>query len=254
MSHHTVTNCRLANLAPLCCDNAKDNSHLRSPNPQLFSNIRLLWQILQLVLEDWSREAAPLQKEVDSAQSDNQQPFHVTKALASLQPLYLKCLFSYSMFFIALEGAYGLFYEELNSINKNAFFQVKHNKRPKSNAYIEKVRRIRNIAIAHIGSRKVKAVDAAAAMMWQPMTLERNCNTPWNLDAMAFGEMRLNVRDQRGNLVDQSDDFEVKGIPELDRNCRQYLDDYDHVCSDYLAAIHAKLPITVGDESYYQFK
>jgi hypothetical protein len=206
-----------------------------------------------MVVQDWKRESTPLQEAVDSSHTENEELFHMAKAFGSLQPLYLKCLFSYAMFFIALEGAYDRFYEELNALNQKPFFKVTHNKKPKSTAYIEKVRMIRNISIAHMGSKNAQAVNSVAAMMWQPMTLGKKTNETWNLDSMAFGSMVHTLRDAKGAVIDQSDDFEVKGIPELDGQCKQYLNEYDNVCTDYLKTIHARLPLTVGDEKYFEF-
>jgi hypothetical protein len=71
---------------------------------------------------------------------------------------------------------------------------------------------------------------------------------------MTFGGMKLTLRDSTGKVIDQSDDLEIKGILEMDNLCRQYLDEYDRVCAAYLKAIHAKLPITVGDEQYFEFE
>ncbi|MFZ1508774.1 MAG: hypothetical protein WAV74_18550 [Anaerolineae bacterium] len=207
-----------------------------------------------MVAQDWKREVTPLQEAVNSSLNENEELFHMTKAFSSLQPLYLKCLFSYAVFFIAIEGAYDRFYEELNALNQKPFFRVKHNKKPKPTAYVEKVRMIRNISIAHIGSKKERAANSAAAMMWQPMTLSKKTNESWNLDSMAFGAMKLTLRDATGTAIDQSDDLEIKGVLDLDKQCKQYLDEYDSICSDYLKAIHARLPIDVGDEKYLEFK
>ena len=207
-----------------------------------------------MVVQDWKRESTPLQEAVDNSLTENEKLFHVVKAFGSLQPLYLKCLFSYTMFFIALEGAYHRFYEELNALNQKPFFKVLHNKKPKPTAYIEKVRMIRNISIAHIGSKNARAANSVAAMRWQPMTLGKKTNESWNLDSIVFDAMKLVLRDATGTVIDQSDDLEIKGVLELDKQCKQYLDEYDSVCSDYLKAIHARLPMTVGDENYFEFK
>jgi hypothetical protein len=220
----------------------------------LFSNIQLLWEILDMVVQDWKRESTPLQDAVDSSLTENEELFHALEAFVSLQPLYLKCLFSYAMFFIALVEAYDRFYKELNALNRKSFFNVRHNKKPNPTAYIQKVRTIRNISLAHLGSEEARVVNSVAAMMWQPMTLGKKTNESWNLDSMAFGSMEHTLRDATGAMIDQSDDFEVKGIPELDGQCKQYLDEYDNVCTDYLKAIHAKLPLTVDDEMYFEFK
>ena len=207
-----------------------------------------------MVTQDWKREVTPLQETINNSSNENEKWFHVAEAFSSLQPLYLKCLFSYALFFIALEGAYERFYEELNALNKEPFFRVEHNKKPKPTAYVNKVKMIRNISIAHIGSKNVRAVTSAAAMMWQPLTLCNEPNASWNIDSMTFGAFKLVLRDATGIVIHQSDDLEIKGIPVLDKQCKQYLDEFDRICSDYLKAIHARLPITVGDENYLEFK
>jgi hypothetical protein len=214
----------------------------------------MLWTVLDLVLQDWKREKTPLQAAIDNASDENEKMFHTLQAFSKLQPYYLKCLFSYTMFFIALEGAYTEFYKELNELNRKSFFRVKHDKPPKTTAYIEKVRMIRNISIVHIGSRKESAINSAMAMMWQPMTWSKGITEPWNLDEMTFGEGKLVSRDAAGIVKHQSDDFEIKGILEMDGHCRAYLEQYDNVCADYLKTIHAKLPMVINDEQYYEFK
>jgi hypothetical protein len=113
---------------------------------------------------------------------------------------------------------------------------------------------IRNISIAHIASTKVSEANSAAAMMWQPMKLDKNINESWNLDSMTFGAGKVILRDSAGELIGQSDDFEIKGIIEMDRLCQTHLDEYDRVCADYLRAIQTRLPTTVGDERYFEFK
>lgn len=132
----------------------------------------------------------------------------------------MKSIFSYAVFFIALEGAYDRFYEELNALNGNSFLRVSHDKRPKPTTYLEKVRMIRNISVAHIGSKKKRAANAAVAMMWQPMTLGKGVNESWDLNKMTFGGMKLTLRDSTGKIIDQSNDLEIKGISEMDDLCR----------------------------------
>lgn len=240
---------RLSSLGPICCTNTKDGSHFRTPTPVLFSNIPLLWEILELVVQDWQREVSPMQAAVNSASNENKRLFHTLKAFTALQPHYFKCFFSYAMFFVALENTYDRFYEQLNALNRKPFLQVNHNKKPKPTLYITKIRKIRNLSIAHILSKKASAADSTAAAMWQPMTLSGK-----NLDRMTFGAMKLALHDSTGKVINQSSDFEVKGIPEMDQLCRAYLDKYDRTCADYLSAIQTRLPITVADEQYFEFK
>lgn len=245
---------RLRDLGPVCCTNTKNNLHSRTPTPMLFSNIPLLWEILELVVHDWQREITPLQDSIDGASDENERLIHTVQAFAALQPHYLKCLFSYVLFFTALENAYDRFYEQLNALNRKSFLRVKHAKKPKPTAYIRKIRRIRNLSIAHVLSKEASAADSAAAIMWQPMTLDGKIGQAHDLNRMTFGAMKLTLRDSTGKVMDHSDDFEVKGILEMDQQCRAYLNAYDRTCADYLSKIHARLPIAIGDEQYFEFK
>jgi hypothetical protein len=219
-----------------------------------FSNIPLLWEILELIVQDWTREATPLQTAINNSSNDNERIFHTSKAFIALQPHYLECLFSYAVFFVSLEGAYDKFYEDLNMLNRKSFLKLIHDKKPKPTDYIEKVRTFRNISVAHISSKKAKAVYAAAALWWQPMTLGKGLTEPWDLNKLSFGGMKLTLRNSAGKVIDHADDLEIKGIPEIDTLCGQYLDEYDRVCANYLNAIHAKLPVAIGNEKYYEFK
>ena len=164
---------RLESLGPVCCDNSKDRTHSRTPTPMLFSDIPLLWTILDLVVQDWKREVTPLQAAIDNATNENEKRLRALQAFSNLQPYYLKCLFSFVMFFIALERAYKQFHKELDLLNRKPFFRFAHDREPTPTAYIEKVKKIRNISIEHILSTryKITAINSAAAMMWQPMTL-----------------------------------------------------------------------------------
>ena len=154
------------------------------------------------------------------------------------------------LFFVALEHAYDLFYRDLNVLNRKPFLHVAHTKKPTKNEYIEKVRKIRNIAIAHLGSEEGEQIDAIAAMMWQPMTWSASHDKPWDVDEITFGEGQLHWYDAGSNIVSQSSDFEIKGIPQLHSYCTEYLDEYDRVCADYLTQIRAKLPITIDGVTY----
>jgi hypothetical protein len=101
----------------------------------LFSNIALLWDILELVVQDWKREVTPVQAATGGATNENERVSLTTlQAFVNLQPCYLKCLFSYAMFFIALEGAYHEFHQELQALNRKPFLRIKHDKPPNPTA------------------------------------------------------------------------------------------------------------------------
>ncbi len=246
--------CKIVHIGPICYTNDISSTHLRNPEPALFSSIPLLWEMLDLVVQDWRREADPLQEQINIAKTEGEELYFVAHAFNDLPPYYLKCIFSYVFFFIALEETYNLFYSELNRLNRELVFRVAHDKKPKRNDYIEKVRLVRNISIAHIGSDEVSRINSRAGMMWLPLSLVKKSGEKSNLGNMAFCDWKLMSRNAAGNLIDRSTDLSIKGIPELHRYCTKYLEEYDNVCAKYLEAIIAKLPVTVGDGRYEAFR
>lgn len=206
----------------ICCENEEENLYWRKPNPELYANIPMLWNILNLTVQDWFREVEPFQFKIDKAATQNDKYYYLGKSFLELPPYYFKCLFSYVMFFVSLEKAYNLFYEELKALNRLDVFNLKHRKRPARNNYIEKVVSVRNISIAHIGSKDVPSIDAKAGMKWQPLMLKGKDAT-LNLNRLAFGSGKLIVRDSAGNITNQSIDLEIQGIPDLHNQCIDYL-------------------------------
>ena len=215
----------------------------------LFSNIPLLWEILELIVKDWEQAVTPMQSAIDNASNENERTFYLLQGFRALQPHYFKCLFSYAFSFISLQHAYDQFYKELKDLSKPSL-KVKCIPKPKRTPYIRKVEMIRNISIAHMDSKKAKPIDVEAATMWQPMTLAKGTSKSWDLNKMTFGGFKVTSHNSSGNIVDQSTDLEINGIIEMDNQCRDYLDKYDRVCAKYLAKIQAKLPITIGNEQY----
>ncbi len=249
-----INRCKIGSIGPVCYTNDIISTHLRYPEPNLFTNIPLLWEILEIVVKDWRREIDPIQEQINNAKTEAEELYFVGHTFINLQTQYLKCIFSYIFFFTALEEAYDLFYCELNKLNKEPVFKVAHDKQPKRNDYIKKVRLVRNISIAHIGSRKTSKINSRAGMMWLPFSLGGKLGEKNNLDNLAFCNGKLISHDAEGNIIEKSTDLSIKGIPELQRYCTEYLNEYDNVCAKYLEAIIAKLPITVGEGRYEAFR
>lgn len=244
-------NTRLEQLGPICYTNDVKKTHLRYPNPALFSNISTLWEILELIVQDWYREASPYQENINNSKTENEELYFVAKALNELSNArFLKCIFSYVFFFVALERAYERFYGGLDKLNVEPFFRVTHDKKPAENSYIKKVRQVRNISIAHIDSDKANDIDAQAGMIWSPLMLSTKLGGKTNLDELTFQAGQFISRDASGNIIAQSSDLSIKGIPELHRECADYLRKYDLVCSSYLETLMTKLPLIVGDGRY----
>jgi hypothetical protein len=214
-------------------------------------NIALLWQILALTVADWRRELQPYQDAVDAA-AENAVLAESARAFSELQPYFLKTLFSYAVFVVALETAYEGFYADLNRLNEARCLRVPHGKPPTRTSFMNKVRLIRNVAIAHIGSDRVSTATSIAASSWQPMSLGARIGERPNLDRITFGGLRTIITIRGGTKV-ESEDLEVEGISELDRHCDEYLSKYDQMCVQYLDAIHSRLPIVDGNVRYSSF-
>ncbi len=242
--------CRLDESGIICCENKKENLYWKKPKPELYTNIPMLWSILESIVQDWNREAEPFQLSIDKSVKENERIYYIGQVFLKLPPHYFKCLFSYVLFFVSLESAYDLLYEELNALNRLPIFKVKHHKKPQRSSYIEKVRSVRNISIAHIGSKEVPPIDARAGMMWEPLSLAKSKDTSWNINQLSFGSGKLSTRDSAGNITKQSVDLEIQGIPALHSQCMDYIDRYDEVCANYLEALAEKLPIDDGDNRY----
>jgi hypothetical protein len=224
--------------------------------PNLYSNIPLLWEFLDLVVDDWNRTAEPYQNKINKSKSEKEKYYFLAKAFADLQPYFLKCLFSYVFFFVAIDKAYELLFRELNNLNKEVVFKVKHEKQPKKNDYIKKVILIRNNSIAHLGSNeKLKGLDLKAAMSWQPMTLSGSIKDICNINNMSFGSMKWRRKNNSGGIEkEQSIDLEIKGIHEIDEYCIEYLVKFDKVCASYLENLISKLPAETESKAFSLFK
>lgn len=244
----TAPKSRLTNLHPIHIEEVgTDKNSTVSPNPALFANIPLLWKFLELIVQDWQRDSQPFQEELDKATTEGQEIYHVIAAMKELKAPFLKGLFSYAMFFVAADRTYKLLYSRINSLNR--VFRVQHDKPPKRNDYVKKVRSIRNISISHPSSDRARRIDAFAAIMWD-LTIGKKSDASWDLDEMEFASGRWNIRDEEGNVVEQSMDLEIVGIPELHTECMKYLDEYDQVCATYFESIVSKLPIQLDGKEY----
>ena len=219
------------------------------PTPQLLENIPILHRILEEVVEDWMRAVEPYQRRVDEADDVSAMIWAGASGFMELQPLLLKCLFSYAFFFVSADNAYGRLYENLNQANRVSGLKVKHGKPPKDTPFIEKIRLIRDISIAHFPGRptkKVSALDAYAAMSWQPMALSWSKGGRPDLEKLAFGSGHFGVTDDSGQRI-KSQDLEVPGLTIAhSQHCLPYLNQYDEMCCDYLQALHAAMPVRGG--------
>lgn len=206
------------------------------PTPQLFHNIPMLHRILEEVVEDWLRVVEPYQRQVDDADDDSARIFAAGTGFMELRPHFLKCLFSYIFFFVAADNAYAYFYKELNQANNASGRRLKRRDPPNKSPFVEKIRMVRNIAIAHFPSDRARPIDAFAAMDWQTMSMPTG-----HLEELTFVPGRFRGTEASGQRV-ESQDLEVSGLktPHND-HCLPYLNQYDEVCCEYLQALQAAL-------------
>jgi len=214
------------------------------PTPQLLTNIPILHRILEEVFKDWLRAVEPYQRKVDEAEDDSATIISGVTGFAELQPLLLKCLFSYAFFFVAADNAYKHLYAELNQANKDLDLHLQHDKPPKDTPFLKKIRLIRNKAIAHFPGRpseKWSSLDIFAAISWQPMGMSWRTGERPNLENVTFGPGHFSGTDDSGQKI-KSQDLEVTGLRIAhSRHCLPYLDQYDRMCCDYLKALHAAM-------------
>ena len=245
---------KLTNLKPILCVTTKDHTEWRVPDQLLISNIQMMSSFLSIVVQDWERECAPFQESINKATTDGEKFFHAANAQITLEPYFLKCLFSYVWFFVSLQNAYKLLYSSLNELAQDLHvkYNVKHEKPPKEDPYVLKVKKIRD-SVAHLLSPKRKGerieINAHAAALWQPLMLVTDNPNTWNLKDISFHNWKSASRDLTGKVT-ETDDLAIQGIPQMHQQCVEYIDKFDSVCANYLNQIKTQLPVTVADVQY----
>jgi hypothetical protein len=194
----------------------------------------MLHRILEEVLRDWHRAVEPYEARVVA--KTESADYVAAAAFFELEPAFLKCLFSYVLFFVAADLAYRALYTSLNNANRK--FRVTHGKPPKATPLVEKAYSIRDWSIAHFPSSKASHLDSDAAMSWSPMTLSKPNEGEWNLRRLTFGGFRLTCTDKDG-ITAQSSDFEVQGLDDLHQECRVYLESFDAICVAYMNGLRS---------------
>jgi hypothetical protein len=198
-------------------------------------------QNLSEVVRDWERASAPYQSRIDSSEQEDGLTVEAARAFVALQPVFLKCVFSYAMFFIATEHAYERLYSQLECANRLSGIHLKHKKKPKRSSTVEKIRKVRNLSIVHLASSKNGEIRSRSALSWQPLSWSRPDGDLWNIDRMEFGAFRSVAKAPDGKVLSQSEDIKLPGIPELHRECLNYLKQFDEICTEYLDSLNERL-------------
>ena len=221
------------------------------PDPLLLADISILSDMLKLIVQDWEREYAPFQESLNLTISHKAKLSLAIPWFLKIQPLYLKCLLSYALFFVSLQNAYEILYEELKHFNNTLKLGVNLAKQPTNNSFIKKIRRVRNLSIAHLRSDKEpNKANVTSSMMWQPLTMTINDS---GICEIIFGNGRITSYDHDGNCIEKSDDFQVE-IGDMIMQCTKYINEYEQVCGEYISKIKTKLPITLNGFQYLERK
>lgn len=229
---------KLTDFLPLVIDAGK-GSGKRLPMPELIHNFRLLHFFLEEVYCDWMRSIKPYQEKIDEAHGKSQFNYPAAEAFIEIQPLFLKNIFSYCMFFVATDLAYEKVYQQLNTANQITQTYIQHDKPPNKNRIIKNIRRVRNCSIVHMASDISDKLTSFSAINWQPLTWGKIANEKWDLNTMRFGSFRNIIRNNEGEVIEESEDIELPGFQKTHFESIKYLERFDDICSIYLNDLHA---------------
>lgn len=202
--------------------------------------IPTLWTILHQIDSDWKNYAASYSYSGLKRLYVSKNVFF-TYAFEELKPRYIQCLFSYINFFFTLENGLSIYYDELKLLKDELALKLKIAKKPKRNAYVEKLRLVRNTTVVHWGGPDKKHdVESRAGRSW---------GFSWASDADDLTYLEFTP-----SLVDGAKDRLLKSLPDTHNICISYLKQYDVLCANLLSQIVSHLPIKLGDREYVYMK
>ena len=211
------------------------------PSPVVRQNIDTLRDILDEVVRDWHVAVDPWQRKINEAPHDS---LVVVAAITALRPIFLKCLFSYALFAVSLEGAYVAVFRDLRQANRELGLRVKEPKKPSRTSEFHKIERIRNCSIAHFPSSEADPIDSLAAMSWGLMKLD----SASNLERLTFGGFTRVATDLRSGQRVRSKDLEVSGLSQIHGFCSGYFDSYSNACATFLQALFGAHKLAVAEK------
>jgi len=246
---------RLMSIGIIKCHDFKSSRNRFVPRYHLYDNIEMIWGFLEDTVSECLKRSAPYQEKINSSFRVGNISYFDLEALHSLPRYYIKYLFTYVFFFGALTEVYEVFYDDLKNLNdelhKEHQLRIKLPKMPKKTPYIEKVKKIRNISITHVGKQNKKnPATSTVAANWKYVTIELPKNEPMDINKLCFFSCRIDCKDSDGKMVHTSEDLEIKGIHELHENCTKYLEEFDSVCAEILEKISCELPLKNGDKEF----
>lgn len=245
---------KFTELDTIYCRNNTTAYTWTAPTWTVFSNIPTTWRFLEFIVQDWKREKAPHQERIDASSTKEELLSNVYRAIMDFGDRFRYFVFSYAMFFYALDQAYRRCYSDLNSVNNATGLRLDHAHPPRPNPYVDKVLTIRHISIVHMAkpddASDQGTLNWALATWWSPLSLVQSLDHKPDIENMAIFPGTLVVRNESGQALNKSTELTIRGILEIDRECMAYLNQFDSVCANYLFAIRARLPLTRDGRTY----
>jgi hypothetical protein len=201
------------------------------PSYLLTSKLPYIKRFLELIMSDWLKESTPKQKQMDIASQKGEPIFELTESFMSLEPIFLKCLFSFAFFFTSIDTVYIGIHRMINWINSDPKRRIRLTKPPKKPLELEKLIKVRHWCIAHLGDVKAAKIDTLSSLYWTPLAISKESSQSWDLNRMSFGTMKIRGKNADGTIT-ESTDLELENIPKLYEIASKYLSDFDQVCVD----------------------
>jgi hypothetical protein len=211
------------------------------PSYLLVSKIPIILHFLSLIVSDWERDSNPKQMEIDKAAETSEPIFELTTAMQALEPIFLKCLFSYGFFFVATNAIYRNVHISIHRANADTNFHVSLQKPPKIPLELQKLVKVRNWSIAHLGEANASELDQLSAMYWSPTVVSKESSRSWDLNRMSFGSFKLRLRSKKDGSTIESTDLELENIPRLHEITSKYFSSYDSICVENIEELRKLL-------------
>ncbi|MBK8901234.1 MAG: hypothetical protein IPM53_08630 [Anaerolineaceae bacterium] len=187
---------QLANCRPLLV--IINGQKYLSPMPHVLNKFNQLYQFLDLVIDDFDRALEPFQRKIDTAKNTLEGFIIYGKMEGEIIPIFLKCLFSYSFFFVAADKAYLGIEKEFNQIeDRFKIEKYSFSSAPQKSTLIENIQKVRNTSIGHIqGNQNFPASTSLftrrTLLSWEPVQLAAQSNElPRLVNLRSFGKFNL---------------------------------------------------------------
>jgi hypothetical protein len=197
--------------------------------------VLILWKAIEVAVDQWNRAADenPLSAGALDAESwgkDYQTYEH-------LLPTYIHCLFSYTHNAFLLENGYLVLFNEIKGIAQEIGLKISVPKRPKRDAYIDRLRLVRNKTMTHWGGPDDRThIDSFAGRLW-------GCSYPSKAETLkdlAFGYASVAGAKPR----------HLESINKTHEIFEAYLLEYDYACANMFSEIRAAMPVAIGKRTY----